>query len=377
MALFFVVTACFTILPYSDGDIRLYEMVYDSILKTPNISFWDILSSFSVETGNFEIYIPLNVYLVSRFSDNIAYSYALTGLVYFFAWANIITQLFREYNSKKLENSRLLFYLLISFSIYILLFRVVNGRFYLAYWISIMSIYQILYNKKKQYYLFLVLSILIHQAFGFLVAIFALFQLSSFLFKYKYFDTFFIGLFILGTINSELSIDFARQNLEAIVGGNNYTDYLKDSYIQGLNEREKKWFLTLRTPLLFYTGYLLLLRLRYFKKILISDNNYLLFKFVLVFSAINAWTLNIPSFGERFRNVLIGFLLLLILKIYLDNKRVSFKYHLILLLVAFSFYKLVTLRVFSEYINLYAFFPLNLLFNSFDEEGFALFDLFS
>lgn len=95
----------------------------------------------------------------------------------------------------------------------------------------------------------------------------------------------------------------------------------------------------------------------------------------MVFSLVNAFTYAIPSFGPRFRNVLIGFILLGLFKILNENRYVRYNLHYGVLFFAIIFHNLASLRVFAEYINMYSYFPLPLLFDTLDREEFTLFDL--
>jgi hypothetical protein len=327
------------LIPYEDGDIRLYQETLDYFIKhrSDQTILNLIYSKITGADGSFELFIPLIVFITSRFTENIAYSYMLSGILFYLIWIKLIKELVREYNIFSKTDSKFILALLISFSLYVIFYRAINGRFYLAYWLAIMSIYFIFHKNKYWYYLLLLASFFIHQSYVFIVALLLLFQSLKFLRRKKGFDVILILLFILGIIFSEITFGLIQNNLATLpeLINDNYTDYLKESYISGQESRDRKWFLVYRTPLLFYTAYLLLIRLKYAKRISFSKSTYALFQFVLLFGVINAFTINIPSFGDRFRNVLIGFILLTLFKVYNENKDIVYKGHLTLLILAF------------------------------------------
>lgn len=378
LILVFIVIASYLTLSYEFGDIMLYKNTYEDIVNKLGINSWlDLGLVFLGNEGNFELFIPINVYIVSIFTENLAYSYALTGLVYYFIWSKLIIELVKDYDAIGVKAPRKMILLLICFSVYIIFFRVINGRFYLAYWLAILSIYFIIYKKRNIYYFLLAGCILIHQSYVFILLLVMFFQVLRGVRKWKQFDLVLIFLFIIGSIFSELSIDLVSRNLDFFSTSiqDNYGDYVKESYVEGQVERDKKWFLVWRTPMLFYASFLLLIRLRYAKSIFLSQTNYTFFQFVLIFGVINSFTYAIPSFGERFRNVLIGFVILALFKIYNENRNLNFKTHLNLVLLFFIFYKIVTIRVFAEYINIYAYVPLPTVFDALDDGGYSLYDL--
>lgn len=378
LILIFVLISSFMVLPYEDGDIRLYQNTLDYLTEYgSDQTLFGLIYTLLIESGSeLEIFVPVNVFIISSFTNNIAFAYLITGFVFYIIWIKLIRELAKEYFKFPKANSKLILLLLISFSLYIIFFRAINGRFYLAYWLAIMSIYFIFFKEDKWYYLLLACSVLIHQSYIFVVGLLLVFQLINSLRKFKWFDDILVILFFVGIAFSEFSVGFVRDNIEHVSYGvaDNYSDFVKESYVESQSVRDRKWFLEYRTPVLFFIAYFLLLRLKYSKKVIINGGNYVLFQFVLVFSVINTFTFNIPSFGERFRNVLIGFILLTLFKIYNENRIILYKTHLILLIISFFAYKLVTFRVYAEYINLYAYFPLPLLWEYISPEGFSLFD---
>jgi hypothetical protein len=209
---------------------------------------------------------------------------------------------------------------------------------------------------------------LVHQAFLFLCILSLVYFFTQKYIQNKKVEYVLLALIVVGTLYSQLGITYLSKYLTFFGDNyeNNYSSYLKDSYIEGQLERDRKWFLVLRTPLLFYTLGFHILYLRLVKKINF-DKDTLLYFFILVFWVINAFTIEVPSFGDRFRNVLIGFFLLLLFKLYNRVYQLKMNYLVVLSLAFFVFHKIVSLKILEFYINKYTFFPFSMVW-------FALFD---
>jgi hypothetical protein len=169
---------------------------------------------------------------------------------------------------------------------------------------------------------------------------------------------------------SQLGIDYLSKYL-TFFGDNyesKYSDYLKDSYVEGQLERDRKWFILLRTPLLFYTLGSHILYLRFIKNIDFEKENGLYY-FILLFWVINSFTIEVPSFGDRFRNVLIGFFLLLLFKLHNRIYQTKISFFVILTFAFFVFYKIVSFKILEFYINKWTYFPFSMAWSAlFDQQ---------
>jgi hypothetical protein len=376
--LFFCLLA-FYIIPYSDGDIRLYAKSIETYSKFGvNAFFQEIYLSFQGKgSSGFELFIPINSYLTSLIGNDFRISFLLTTLLFYTFWISIIKKLIKEYDFASNRSKEALL-LLFMFSIYVIFYRVLNGRFYLAYWGAVLGVYMIM-NERKNVYLLLTLStIFIHQSFIFLNGILIIHLLFQKYYKNKLGEILLFSLIIAGAILNQVGLKFISENLGFLSDNvsDRYMAYTKDSFVEKHSERAeiKTWFQTLRGPLLFYSTAIFLLIIRFTKKKFFSIDTNLKswYYFILLFWALNSLTFEIPQFGDRFRNVLIGFMILFLYKIYIKQSLKEYNFYFYIFLTSFAFYKLITIRVFAEYINLYSYFPLSFLFSWFDPDGYPL-----
>ena len=378
--LFFCISAIF-IIPYEDGDIRLYERSIETYSQLGiNAILLDLyLSLTGSGSRGFEMFIPLNSYLTSLIANDVRISFVITAALFYIFWIAIVTKLIEEYDGSIKPNNKALL-LIFVFSIYIIFFRALNGRFYLAYWGAILGAYMIINEKKRLYFLLTLSTIFIHQSFIFFNAILLIHFLFQKYYKNKVGEIVLIGLIIGGAIFNQVGLKFVSENLSFLSDSvtDSFSSYTKESYIENVAEwtTEKTWFQVLRGPLLFYSTAILLMILRFTKRdfFLLDPRMKSWYYFILLFWAVNSLTFEIPQFGDRFRNVLIGFMILLLFKIYKNASLKRYNLLFYIFLLSFAFYKLVTLRVFAEYINVYAFTPLPWFFNHFDEP-FSLYNL--
>src|SRR5690554_489686 len=380
--LFFFCLLAYYIIPYGEGDIRLYEKSVEIYSQFGLDAFFlDIyLSIIGEGSRGFEIFIPINSYLTSLFGSNVRISFVLTAILYYIFWISIVIKLIKEYDLSNNSKNRKALLLLFTFSIYIIFYRVLNGRFYLAYWGALYGAYMVINEKKNNFLLLTLSTILIHQAFIFFNAILLVHIFFHRFYNNKSGEIVLFGLILIGAIMNQVGVKLVSDNLSFLTDdvSEQFMAYTKDSYIEKHTERidTRVWFQTLRGPLLFYSTALFLLIIRFTKKNFfeIDKNLKSWYFFILFFWALNSLTFEVPQFGDRFRNVLIGFMILFLFKVY--NSFSSKKYNLFLyiFLIAFTFYKIVTIRVFAEYINVYTFTPVPWLFNIFDD-SFSLYKL--
>jgi hypothetical protein len=353
--------------PYAD--MTLYLRTFNEIKNLDFFTFIEYLGVNFVITSKYELFVEVNAFVISSFTDNARYTFVLTILVFFIFWKEILNSLIKEYDFFQRKNLVAVYFLL-CFGIYVIFYRVINGRFYLAYWIFILAFHKIFVEKKWKYFFILLLSILVHQSYLFLFLLSLLYFLINKNIQNKKTEYFLFFLIIIGTIYSNLGISYLNKYLMIFTGGSEieYSNYLKESYVIGEQERDRKWFLVFRTPLLFYALTLHVLYLRLIKKFNF-EKDLVLYYFILIFWAINAFTIEVPSFGPRFRNVLIGLLLLLLFKLYNRNYQSRPSIPVVLTLSFFLFYKIVSLKILELYINKFTFFPFSIVWQAFFGEA--------
>lgn len=369
IVLCFLMLAAYQTLPYAD--MMLYVERFDAMKSLNFSSFINYMTSKFVVKSDYEIFVETNAFIISRFTDNVRYTFVVTMLVFFTVWRGIINVLIKEYDFFNRKNQVAL-YFLICFGIYIIFYRVINGRFYLAYWIFVYAFHKIFIEKKRKYFWLLFLTILVHQSYLFLCLLSLFYFFTNKYIQNKKMEYIFLALIVLGTIYSQLGISYLNQYL-TFFGEDyekQYSSYLKESYLEFQESRDRKWFLVLRGPLLFYTLSLHVLYLRFIKKINFEKDIKLYF-FILLFWVINAFTIEVPSFGDRFRNVLMGLLLLLLFKLYNRNYQKRPSILVLLTLAFFVFYKIVSLKILENYINLFTFYPFSIVWNAIFETPIA------
>ena len=362
--LFFLLSA-YLIVPYEYGDIQLYSQKLDEATKLNFSQFASSIKSIFTGTGEhgLEFFVELNLFIVSRFTNDLAYSFCITAGVVFIAWNAIVMILVREYDlNNSIQKNRTAIYLLLCFALYVIFFRAINGRFYLAYWVFIYSFYKIVAQKKFNYHLLLLCTIFIHQSFIFLNVLVVIYRFTIPYHKYKRFEYAFFALIVLGTLFSQTGFSIMNEYLGKIGGDfDKYSAYTKEDYVKGQLDRDRAWFILLRTPLLFYGLATNVLIARFDKKIVFDKSTEKIYFFSLLLWSINSFTINVPSFGDRFRNVLMGIFLLLLFKIYNINNQGKIPIRMLIVFLFFFFYKLVSLKILDLYINKWLLFPFSIL----------------
>ena len=369
--LLFFLLGAYLLIPYQLGDIRLYEVQME---RYSSYGFFQFLAEMSLnligkgEVG-FEIFVQLNTFLVSRFTDNVAYCYCLTALVVFMVWQAMVMQLVREYDEQNpVSKNKVATFLLIFFGLYIIYFRAINGRFYIAYWVFIYAFYKIVAQRKFNYHWLLLMTIFIHQSFIFLNVLVIVYRLMEPLQKIKRFEIVLFALIIAGTAFAQTGLGLMNEYLSSVGGDfeHRYSVYTTTHYVEQQVSRDRKWFLELRTPLLFYSLVASIIAARMNSKIVFDKATMRLYYFSLLLWVINAFTINVPSFGERFRNVLMGVFLLVLFKVYSSNN-VHRAYPVTIVVLSFTFimYKAISIKILGGYINLWLFEPFSLLMNNY------------
>jgi|GEM_PF-3943457 len=366
----FCLLGAYIIIPYDQGDIMLYQTRMEQYSGSTFMQFInEILANFTIGgLGGLEIFLNLNVFIVSKFTTDVAVCYCLTAAVFFLAWRAIVLTLVREFDAENEgHRNRPALALIVFFSLYILFFRVINGRFYLAYWIFIYGFYKVVAQRKNKYHWLLAATIFVHQAFIFMNVLVLVYHLVRPVFKFRQSEYVLFLLIIAGTAFSETGIAVVNNYLSTVGGDfeDHFSAYTTDHYIEGQADRQRKWFVVVRTPLLFYSLAAAVLTARYNSRFTFDEKATRIYHFALILWAVNAFTINVPSFGDRFRNVLMGIFLLLLIKIYTASRleRVPIIFYFVA--ASFIFYKIVTIKMLEGYINKWLLYPFTVFLNHF------------
>ena len=362
IVLCFLMLAAYQTLPYAD--MLLYVHKFEEIRELDLRSFIAYLGLKFAEEGNYEVFVEINAFVISRFTDNVRYTFVVTVILLFVVWRGLINVLIKEYDFFNRKN-HIALYFLICFGIYVIFYRVINGRFYLAYWIFIFAFHKVFVERRTKFFLILCLTVLVHQAFLFVSILSVLYFFLKNVMQNRKAEYLLLLLIVIGTLYSQLGVNYLSNYL-TFFGDNyeaKYSSYLKDSYIEGQLERDRKWFLVLRAPLLFYSLAIHILYLRFVKRVNF-DHEKVLYFFILLVWVVNSFTIEVPSFGDRFRNVLIGFMILLLFKLYNRNLQRKINLPIILTLLFFVFYKIVSLKILEFYINEFTYFPFSIIWQA-------------
>lgn len=369
---FFFITGAIIIIPYEDGDIMGYlhrMQLYSSF------SFSDYVeeigkSLIGIGNDGFEIFLTTNTFLVSRFTTNIHVAFVLTTTVFYIVWIRLMRYLYNDYRNLAYKNKTALA-LLLAFAVYIFFVRAINGRFYLAYWVFVLSFYEVIVNRNHKYVFLSLTTIFIHQSFIFVNLLIGLYYLVYPLKKFKVLEIVLFILIIVGTVYSELGLSLVSQNLDLLGDSvqSRYSAYTSEKYIEGWLNRDRAWFQIYRGYFVFYTLVACIIILRLNTRILFNDTINRVYYFFLLFWAANAFTYNIASMGERFRNVLVGVGILMLFKIFVSNNHKRIPVYLWIFFAAFLLSKLVTFRIIAEYLPIWIFSPFSLLMNFFFQEN--------
>lgn len=365
--LLFVLTAAYTFIPQEGADSNAY-LAYMDFYQDGSFSvfFSQFIKTIQGQGLNgYEFFIDFVSFISVWLSGGQALVFVLTGLTFYLAWIKIVSSLHNEYLLKNRVNTNAVIFL-ISFAVYIIFFRALNGRFYLAYWVFIWGAYNIIENKEYKYYFVTLLTIFIHQTFIIANALIILFFISSCFKGIR--NYIFYALIIMGHLYSEFGREFVSQNLfffgEAVE--NKLLGYTLVETLERASERAAitSWFLIIRQPLLFYGVLLVLLINRIRIKSTKHKNIENHYSFILLFYALVSFGYSIHHFGTRFRNILIGFIILLLFKIYNEFPVRKWSFEIWIFLFVFGFYLLVDLRMMSEQISAWLFMPIPILFHT-------------
>src|SRR5690554_3777558 len=216
--IFFLIFFCllaYYIIPYGEGDIRLYEKSVEIYSQFGLDAFFlDIYLSFIGEgSRGFEIFIPINSYLTSLIGGNVRVSFVLTAILYYIFWISIVIKLIKEFDLSNNTHNRKALVLLFAFSIYIIFYRVLNGRFYLAYWGAIYGTYMIINEKKYKFLLLTLATILIHQSFIFFNGLLLVHIFFRRYYNNKSGEILLFGLILIGAVLNQSGIKLVANNL--------------------------------------------------------------------------------------------------------------------------------------------------------------------
>jgi hypothetical protein len=263
-----------------------------------NMSFAELRDSlYSEESNKLDIYQPLVTWLVSLFTDNVKFLFAIFAFVFGYFWFKSLL-LIRSYLSIPLTGLALVVFIFLALANPI---WSING---VRMWTAIMIFFYgllllNLQNNKKGWY-FLVLPILVHFSLLIGLVLYFLYRVLPVKNKNLHFGLF-IATFLIGEVSLELVRSYFEQLPQLVQSKDSY---LNQDYADGLQESKQQLspHVVLAGKLAKY-NLLVIVGLMYFfqnrKKINLNKNFDLFFKMGLFFASFTNIAASVPS-GGRF-----------------------------------------------------------------------------
>ena len=158
--LFFAFYGFTFIIDNESRDAFRHKEKFDEIATKPISELSVILTDFvNLRGEELDVYAPLANFIVSRFTNNAAYVFALHALLFGFFYLKSVSFLYDEFKGRINKNAMLFLFLFIAmYSIHL-----INGvRYYTAMWIWIYGALQLLSKKKLKYIGYCLLASLFH-----------------------------------------------------------------------------------------------------------------------------------------------------------------------------------------------------------------------
>jgi hypothetical protein len=290
-------------------DAAGYAMQLKANASLPFSDFFKIVGGIYATDTSVDIVEPLISFIVSRFTDDHRFLFAVYAAIFGFFYLKSITLVYNHYR----ENPAWSTVIHLAFFAVILPITSINGfRMWTAAWIFFYSAYHVILYRDARYLLLALGSTFVHWSFLSADAILFIYYLVGNR-NYIYLPLA-LASFVIPQLVTPLF-----QSISLNLGGalqNRYASYSNEQYIitrQEVNE-QATWFLQISNDLIFY--YLILamivikLKFGYLMKEKAESN---LFSFSLLFLSFVNFGKGIPSFGERFKIIFFLFATLFVM----------------------------------------------------------------
>jgi hypothetical protein len=331
-----------------------------------NLSFNNfIISLYNIDSMRIDVYQPLITWIVSIFTSNYNYLFAIFGLV--FGFFNLKSILVIINNSKFYLN----FYFILIIITYVLINPIwnINGvRMYTAMSIFIYGVYLFFIKKEKMGVFYMVISALVHLSFIIPIIFFYLFNFFYIKKTNVYFYTFLIAFILKNNFFIEFGaiVSYLPDYMQY-----KYFAYSDDEYIDSINEKSKLvsnalFFSNLSLQIIIYSSLFIThyYREKLFNSLKLIDlkyYNFILFTFT--------WSTIVSVFPSGGRFLMLAFLMLfsvLIINFSLLSKEIGFKNLKFILTPFYIYFIIFSIRVGFDFYNISLFFggPISLFFNN-------------
>jgi hypothetical protein len=260
---------------------------------------WDLFTAnfYSEESDAVDIYQPLVIFILSRFTEDANVLFAVFGITYGYFFSRNIWLLLDLCNKSKVDQKSWL--LIISFVCVIGFWNLNGVRMWTAAHVFFYGAFQYLVNNKRNGIAFVFSSILIHFSFILPIGFFLLFVFVRISWRILYF------LFISSFFISSLNISAVRTGLESVAPSfllPRVESYTNDEYLESvtnLNE-SANWYIKFHSDSLMWTIAILFTIIYFSKSSKFKDEKSFsnLFGFSLLISSVGNITSLLPSGGR-------------------------------------------------------------------------------
>lgn len=270
--------------------------------------FYDKLANYlSFDSNNKDIYRDIISFFTSRFTYNYHWFFFIVAIIYsYFSLRSL-----RYFTSLNCFNFSLPMLILLYLFLKEDIFQINGVRFWTAGWISIYAIFQIFVSNNKRYFLLLMITPVIHVAFGIVPLMAMLCFLYDRVVVFTGKDKFLYLIYFLSFIFSMFSIsilqsisDYMPPVLNVLI--NSYTD---TDYVNEINDFDRtltgNYFKIAKHFLINLMVLILILNRASFLNIKNIKN---LFYFIIIMLSFVNVFIFVPSLGERFFSFLLPFI---------------------------------------------------------------------
>ena len=314
-------------------DLYRYLLALKDVYQLPFSDIWGVMTGKIIISGtdSADLYRTLMMFIVSRFTNNGHVLMAVFSLVYGLLYIYCI-KIFLNIGFKK---DLVSYFIILCFSVAWGLSGIAFVRFPTACLLFFIAAYKVFENPACKKYWILMLSVLaVH--FGLMAAV--VMVVLYFLLKENK-----NAVYILLVISIILPEIFSSQIplLGSYFGGilqDRIEIYTRESYIeQTLQERSGlNWYISLISGMVQFYAYIIIGYVTFFsKRITLDKQANRLFLFSIILLSVSNITMDIPSFGDRYLNLFILFLMAFVYRLHKLNWNNKWVYYLSISSVVF------------------------------------------
>lgn len=339
------------------GDGAVYRLRFDRMAVNSSSDFDKVLKDYlEFEEGEKDFYVTALSFIVSRFTDNYHYMFAIFAFIFGFFMLKslkILTDVETYSNNS--------FYCFLIVTVFILsnsLFNINGVRFWTASWIAVYCIFQIFLFNRTKYFFLALLTPFVHVSFFVFVLILIIGYYT------RKFSNFWFVLFLLSFLISSFAQDLLKLagNILPSFISRTIQLYTDDSVVLQMKE-SKTWFVELfmflERVVVNLSVFLFYRKKEEIKKYPIAHS---LFLFILIWMTFVNFSISVPSLGGRFLRLSLPMLMYVWVVVW-QPKKIYFTW-LIIFLLAFSIdflYEVRSILKVTE-MDFYIFSPIYLVF---------------